>query len=276
MNQKECLKKLTEFRKLIVKWDSNEFDSDVKNSTRTNINKNINVITKILSYSGCMKLFTISPPPAIGGYIVRNINALDIIFNPSINFDPIKPILDMIDCAIGVIEEDVEFSTDKIKDITVNENLNDNKEEISNKIFIVHGHDNEMKETVARFLKKIDLEPIILHEQSNKGNTIIEKFEENSNVPYAVVLMSPDDVGNSKENKHNLLNRARQNVIFELGYFLGKLGRSNVCVLLKDEVEKPSDYDGIIYIQFDNHHGWNLKLAKELKNSGLKIDMNKI
>ena len=132
MNQKECLKKLNEFRKLIVKWDSNEFDSDVKNSTRTNINKNIRVINKILSYSGCMKLFTISPPTAIGGYIARNINALDIIFNQSLNFfDPIKPILDMIDCAIGVIEEDEEFSTDNIKVITANQNLDKKEGNIS-------------------------------------------------------------------------------------------------------------------------------------------------
>jgi len=133
-----------------------------------------------------------------------------------------------------------------------------------------------MKQTVARFLENIKLEPIILHEQANKGKTIIEKFESNSDVHYAVVLMSPDDVGNSKNNKDELLFRSRQNVIFELGYFFGKLGRGNVCVLLKDDVEKPSDYDGIIYIPFDEHDGWKTKLVKELKSSGLDIDMNKI
>lgn len=89
----------------------------------------------------------------------------------------------------------------------------------SEKVFLVHGHDNELKETVARFLEKIGLIPIILHEQASKGQTIIEKFEEHSNVSYAIVLMTPDDVGNLKSNKGKLNQRARQNVIFELGYF---------------------------------------------------------
>jgi len=276
MNQKECLRKLTEFKKLILKWKETDFDTEVKNNTRTNINKNIKIIKIILINSECLKLFTIGPPPAIGGYLIKNINPLDIIFDPPYYYDPIEPIIDMIDCAIGVVEEDEEFSTDRKKDISENEKLIKSDEGISNKIFLVHGHDKEMKETVARFLKKIDLEPIILHEQTNKGKTIIEKFESNSDVHYAVVLMSPDDVGNSKDKKDELLFRSRQNVIFELGYFFGKLGREKVCVLLKDDVEKPSDYDGIIYIPFDEFGGWKTALTKELKSSGLTIDMNKI
>ena len=141
------------------------------------------------------------------------------------------------------------------------------------RVFIVHGHDCEMKETIARFVEKMGLEAVILHEQANNGKTIIEKFEENSDVSFAIILMSPDDLGKQK-CAVDLNPRARQNVIFELGYFMGKLGRSKVCALVKDSVEKPSDIAGVLYIDFNN--GWKLELAKELKTSGFEIDMNKV
>ncbi len=115
---------------------------------------------------------------------------------------------------------------------------------LEREIFIVHGHDDGMKETVARFLEKSDFTPIILHEKANAGDTLIEKFERHSGVGYAVVLFSPDDFGaaNGAPSKP----RARQNVVFELGFFMGKLGRDRVCVLIKEGVEKPSDIDGIV------------------------------
>lgn len=275
MNQKECLKKLEDFRELLINWNNLSYLSSDKDELRAKINKSYKVVNNIISKSECLKLYTIAPPPMIRGFILKNINPFDIIFNPPHYFDSVKVILDMIDCAIGVIETDVDFSLES-KVITTDEKEVSTYKNISNKIFIVHGHDNEMKETIARFLEKIKLDPVILHEKSNRGMTIIEKFEENSDVSFAVVLMSPDDVGNSKEKKDDLLNRARQNVIFELGYFFGKLGRSKVCVLIKDTVEKPTDYDGIIYIPYDTHGGWKTSLARELKNSGLSIDMNNI
>jgi len=102
----------------------------------------------------------------------------------------------------------------------------------SKKVFIVHGHDEEAKETVARFIHLLDLFPIILNEQPNEGQTIVEKFEKSSNeVGYAVVLLTPDDIGTSKDKPEELKPRARQNVIFELGYFAAKLGRKKVCAL---------------------------------------------
>ena len=143
------------------------------------------------------------------------------------------------------------------------------------KIFIVHGHDEAAKETTARFIEKLELVPVILHEQSNKGRTIIEKFEHHSDVGFAVVLMTPDDVGTSAKNKNNLKSRARQNVILELGFFLGKLGRERVCALFK-EIEMPSDYDGVLYLQMDDRKRWQLELAKEIKAAGIDVDLNKI
>ncbi len=149
---------------------------------------------------------------------------------------------------------------------------------LSNRIFVVHGHDGEMKESVARTLGRIDLEPIILHEQPNRGLTIIEKCEDNSNVDFAVVLLSPDDKGCPKSDfPKGAKPRARQNVIFELGFFIGKLGRNRVAALYRGEdIEIPSDYDGVVYIPYDTSDGWKLKLVRELKECGYDIDMNKL
>jgi predicted nucleotide-binding protein len=149
------------------------------------------------------------------------------------------------------------------------------KIEFGSDIFIVHGHDEAAKEKVAGFIKALDLNPIILHEKPNKGRTIIEKFEDYANVCFAVVLLTPDDVGASATNRDNLQNRARQNVVFELGFFLGKLGRERVCALYKGEVEIFSDYNGILFVPMDENDGWKLKLAKELKAAGISIDLGK-
>ena len=104
----------------------------------------------------------------------------------------------------------------------------------TNKVFVIHGHDEAARETVARFLEKLGLEPVILHEQANKGHTIIEKFEDHADVAFAVVLLTPDDVGKGKGEKSDPKLRARQNVILELGFFLGRLGRKCVSPLSKE------------------------------------------
>jgi predicted nucleotide-binding protein len=146
---------------------------------------------------------------------------------------------------------------------------------VGNRVFVVHGHDNEARETIARYLEKLGLEPIILHEKANEGKTIIEKFERHSDVGFAVVILTPDDVGNTKDKPSELNYRARQNVILELGYFAGKLTRARVCPLYKGNVELPSDIHGLIYVPIDDHGGWKMLLARELKASGFNIDMNK-
>ncbi len=146
-----------------------------------------------------------------------------------------------------------------------------------NDVFIVHGHDQAAKHAIAEFVRRLGLNPIILDEQANKGQTIIEKFEENADeVGFAIVLLTPDDVGAPKDKQDEFKSRARQNVVLELGYFMGKLGRERVCPLLKDEVEKPSDIDGLVYVPMDNFNGWQLKLAKEMKQAGLPVDSEKL
>lgn len=150
----------------------------------------------------------------------------------------------------------------------------------SNQIFVVHGYDEEMKQAVARTLGNVGLEPIILHEQANLGKTIIEKFESCSeNASFAIVLLSADDFGyKMDQHPESAMLRARQNVILELGYFMGRLGRKNVVALHRNEkeFEFPSDILGILYIPFDPYNGWKLSLAKEIKAAGYDIDYTKL
>ena len=149
---------------------------------------------------------------------------------------------------------------------------------INKQVFIVHGHDEAAKESVARLLEKLDLEPIILHEKPDQGRTIIEKFEEHSDVGFAVVLLTPDDVGAAKEGAESLESlkpRARQNVIFELGFFVGKLGRKRVCALRKGDTEILSDFSGVLWKPLDEEGAWRLELGKEIRAAGLDVDLNR-
>ena len=146
----------------------------------------------------------------------------------------------------------------------------------TNKVFIIHGRDESARETVARFLQDLSLEAVILHEKPNKGRTIIEKFEDYADVEFAVVLLTPDDVGALREKKPELHPRARQNVILELGFFIGRLGRERVCVLKKDVVEAPSDYEGVAYTDLDDGGGWKIELVRELKSAGFGIDTSRM
>src|SRR5579864_104267 len=146
---------------------------------------------------------------------------------------------------------------------------------ISKRVFLVHGHNEGVREKVARFLEKLGLNVIILHEQPNKGRTIIEKFAEYADVAYAVVLLTADDVGGIKgTDTASLMPRARQNVIFELGYFIGALGRERVCALYESGVEILSDYNGVLYLTLDPTDSWRLNLAKEMKAVGIPVDLN--
>lgn len=148
------------------------------------------------------------------------------------------------------------------------------KAQFSRKVFIVHGHDDGARETVARFLERIGLEAIILHEQANQGRTVIEKVVAHSDVGFAVVLLTPDDEGCVKGGTPE--PRARQNVLLELGYFIGRLGRDKVCALKRGAVEIPSDFAGVVWETMDSGGGWKQSLARELEAAGHSIDWNKV
>lgn len=140
------------------------------------------------------------------------------------------------------------------------------------KVFVVHGHDEKLKEAVARVIEKQGIQPIILSEQLNQGATIIEKFEKNSDVGAAICLFTADDEGKAC-TEEELKKRARQNVVFETGYFMGRLGRDKIIMIVDPDVEAPSDIQGVVYT---NNTYWQMELLKELKGMGFSIDMNKI
>jgi predicted nucleotide-binding protein len=141
------------------------------------------------------------------------------------------------------------------------------------RIFVVHGHNEARKHEVARVLRGLTgNEPVILHEQASQGRTIIEKFEDHAaDVAFAVVIATGDDIGRAASGTEEH-PRARQNVILELGFFFGALGRARVALVYEEGVERPSDIDGIIRIPLDEAGGWKLLLARELEGSGVGID----
>lgn len=143
------------------------------------------------------------------------------------------------------------------------------------KVFIVHGRDEASKNEVALFLRTIGLEPIILHTRPHRGRHLLLKFQEESEgATFAVVLITPDDEGALVGGTPR--KRARQNVVFELGFFIGKLGAPNVAALVKGDVERPSDFDGIGYIDFDPNNKWKTLLAREMHEAGIPFDASKV
>ncbi len=177
---------------------------------------------------------------------------------------------------ITMIEEIKLFSDE---DTNTNENTKTEKSEsLVRKIFIVHGHDEAMKQAVARIVEKMDFEAIILHEQANRNRTIIEKFSDYSDVGFAIVLLSADDIGGKIGEAEIMKSRARQNVVFEMGYFIGKLGRERVAILHPsvNDFEMPSDYSGVIYLDYDIKGTWKFELARELKECGYSVDLNSL
>lgn len=149
----------------------------------------------------------------------------------------------------------------------------------SRRIFIVHGREEGLRESVARLIMDLDLVPVILHEQPNRGRTIIEKFEDYADVSFAIILLTPDDLGYYRnDSPDDARPRARQNVLLELGFFLGRLTRQRVAALHPPEeaFEMPSDYSGVIFIPVDQHGAWRLKLVGEIQAAGINVDANKL
>lgn len=142
------------------------------------------------------------------------------------------------------------------------------------KVFIVHGRDDSAKVDAARFIERLGFEAIILHEQASSGQTIIEKIETHTNVGFAIILYTPCDIGGLTSEAQR--PRARQNVVFEHGYLIGKLGRHSVSALVKGDVEIPNDISGIVYVPLDQHGAWRVALAKELRTAGYPVDMNRV
>lgn len=176
------------------------------------------------------------------------------------------------------IEEELQYKQvqpeSKIQETATELATGSRNKQLSNRVFIVHGRDNEMKHHVARTVSNLKLDPIILHEQANAGRTIIEKLIDYSDVGFAVVLLSPDDVGALEGEE--LRHRARQNVIFELGLFIGLLGRDRVITLFRPhpDFDIPNDYSGVVFVEYTDAGAWINELVRELKSAGYRIDAN--
>ena len=155
-----------------------------------------------------------------------------------------------------------EYERDELQEETTMKNSSD--------VFIVHGHNEEALAKTENFVRKMGLNPIILRDQASGGKTIIEKIESYTDIDYGIVLYTSCD--EMKDGKF----RARQNVVLEHGYLMGKLKRERVAALVKGNVEIPGDIDGIVYIQMDDGKDWERQLVKELQAAGYNADANKI
>lgn len=208
-----------------------------------------------------------------------NLDYYPMIFvsgGPPTNY--IGPIGDHIQSSIALLSQAQRTLREDLADLAHEPALSvldkTGEQAISRRVFVVHGHDEGARETLARFLDKIGFEPIILHEQANQGRTVIEKIEAQADVGFAVVLLTPDDEGCVKGGESE--PRARQNVLLELGYFLGRLGRSRVCALKRGQVEIPSDFAGVVWESMDASGGWKQALGRELEAAGFDMDWNRI
>lgn len=215
------------------------------------------------------KLFLVNLDDFKNRYLKLNFDSLPA-FNVNTNYMINSDELNNIKLNLHIINRFLKRTLDKSQ-----HNKSVEKETIhKSKVFIVHGHDDAAKEMTARFIEKLELTAIILHEQASGGKTIIEKIEQYSDVGFAIVLYTPCDEGKAK-NETNYKDRARQNVVFEHGYMIGKLGRENVCALVKGNIERPNDISGVVYIAMDNNN-WKADVIKELKAAGYDVDANKI
>lgn len=179
-------------------------------------------------------------------------------------------------CKSGLVESKAVFEVylEELKenDVTPDNEATQDNSISKSKVFVVHGHDEALKQEVARIVEKQGLEAIILSEQANQGKTIIEKIEENADVGAAICLFTGDDYGRAKDATSENL-RARQNVVFEAGYFMGKLGRGNVILIASPDIEIPSDLQGVVYTNKDM---WQTDVLRELKAIGYNVDFNKL
>lgn len=189
---------------------------------------------------------------------------------------------DKFDQAISFYRGALQAALDALEDDVFNEIVGSSKATaplaLSNRVFVVHGHDERSKADVERLLAEWGLDPVVLHRQADQGQTIIEKFERHADVGYAIVLMTPDEVAylsgeaGIADEKRAKEWRARPNVVFEFGYFVGRLGRNRTCCLYTGNVTLPSDLSGLLYKKFDKSvEEVAYSIMKDLKEVGYKL-----
>lgn len=239
---------------------------DMHNSTARHVSPD-----GILCYNRLANKFNRIFPEA-DMFIFREDTAPNLVTHPKT-----QEILYQLEYALDIIIDDLNQKKEVI-DCDQGKKLEcsiSNNEFNKNKVFVVHGHDEGAKQTVARFLEQCDFETVILNEQADNGKTIIEKIEQYTDVVFAIILYTPCDVGRDKNIKKTK-PRARQNVVFEHGYLMGKLGRERVCALVKQGVETPGDISGVVYKVMDLAGAWKTEVLREMKNVGIAVDASKL
>jgi predicted nucleotide-binding protein len=264
---------LNDFKITLQVWNLNRLQVD-----RSKINQLLPKVRNILNETKSNKYVNIDAPLAMGGqHIVQGCNCLDFIFDAPFNLDVTPYVYDAIDSAIGVLSDDeFEYPIKQHENMMIADTPQNQLTVDSKAVFIVHGHDTNVRNEVELFIRSIGYEPIILCKRADKGNTIIEKIEhEAKNVCFAIVIYTSCDLGKDK-NADKLQPRARQNVVFEHGFICAHLGRERVCALLEVGVEQPGDLQGVIYKPLDVAGIWRYQIADEMKAVGLDVDKNLI
>ncbi|WP_169304301.1 TIR domain-containing protein [Pedobacter frigoris] len=152
---------------------------------------------------------------------------------------------------------------------------------IAPKLFVVYGHDETSRDQLELVLSKLNIQPFILAKSGGGGLTIIEALEQHvgkdGSAQAGIVLLTPDDMGFAKKDGDQAMKeRARQNVILEMGMLISRLGRQNTIILVKGKLERPSDTDGIMYHAFNSHvKEVGSALVDRLEGSGFLIDHKK-
>jgi predicted nucleotide-binding protein len=213
------------------------------------------------------RLFGESSPPV---RMIRAGDSVGVIGEGKNKFEQAKSYyLGALKAALEILEQDT-FGEVKVDRASATAPM-----ALSNKVFVVHGHDEKAKQELEILLTEMGLEPIVLHRQADGGRTLIEKFEHYSDVGFAFILMTPDEVAylimdeQKPDQERGKERRARPNVIFEFGFFVGRLGRAKTCCLYRGDVVVPSDLSGLIYKRFEHaveETAW--ALARELKAAG--------
>ena len=234
---------------------------DINNSTLRSVSPD-----GILCYNRLANKFNLFFPEA-EMFIFREDTTPNLVTHPKT-----QEILYQLEYALDIIIDDL---NQKKEYIAHHEEETIRSSKTDNMVFLVHGHDEGAKQTVARFLEQCGFVAVILHEQADGGRTIIEKIEQYADVVFAIVLYTPCDIGREKNEKRGT-PRARQNVVFEHGYLIAKLGRERVCALVKQGVQTPGDIAGVVYKPMDSAGAWKTEILREMKSAGVVVDASKL
>lgn len=234
---------------------------DINNSTLRSVSPD-----GILCYNRLANKFNLFFPEA-EMFIFREDTTPNLVTHPKT-----QEIFYQLEYALDIIIDDL---NQKKEYIAHHEEETIRSSKTDNMVFVVHGHDEGAKQTVARFLEQCGFVAVILHEQADGGRTIIEKIEQYADVVFAIVLYTPCDIGREKNEKRGT-PRARQNVVFEHGYLIAKLGRERVCALVKQGVQTPGDIAGVVYKPMDSAGAWKTEILREMKSAGVVVDASKL